>query len=801
MNTLPPDRQMLSRFAEIVFKHASPEGYVSLRAFPDGGSRGQKPLFVYPITLGDKYFLDVLVEHARRAAVSHVPAVFCPPVATFRDHKNAKTDNLREGVGLSVECDQSPLEARQSLEDILGPATVVVASGGEWTNPKTGEIEQKLHLYWRLKKPTATAEQHDMLKEARKLATELGGGDATNISIVHPIRWPGSWHRKGTPRLAKIVASSDSEIDLAETVERLRDATGAATFGVFGFKTDSKFRASDPAAVASALSVIPNDNLSWNDWNRIGMATWAATGGSEVGREAFADWSAKSPKNDKDTTEARWQHYKTSPPTKIGFGTLVWLARQHSPGWSYGGAEAKSGETSTEDEEQANTDPGALQLDDFYAYMPKHLYIFAPTGDMWPATSVNTRLPSVPMLKKDGTPVKDAKGKPRRRRPSVWLDKYRPVEQMTWAPGEPLAIDGRLIAEGGWIERPGVTTFNLYRPPVVQQGNAANVDRWLELVERLYSGDVEHIVRFCAHRIQYPAVKINHGLILSGAPGIGKDTILEPLRLGVGAWNFKEVSPQDIMGPHNDYMRCVVLRISEVRDLGEVNRYAFYEHMKSILATPPDVMRVNAKYIPQHYVVNVAGVILTTNHRFDGIYLPPDDRRHYVAGTDIKSMDFVNGFWPSFWDWYKTGGLADVVAYLSEYDLSKFDPKAPPRKTDAFWQIAGIGAAPEEAELADVLDALGARENARDAEGKPRGPTVTTLAKVLVEAKGGLYEWLSDRKNRRVIPHRFEACGYTPVRNYDAKDGLWVIGGKRQAVYGRLDVPLSERIEAAGKLK
>ena len=52
--------------------------------------------------------------------------------------------------------------------------TPVVASGGEWTNPKTGEIEQKLHLHWRLKKPTATAEQHDMLKEARKLATELG---------------------------------------------------------------------------------------------------------------------------------------------------------------------------------------------------------------------------------------------------------------------------------------------------------------------------------------------------------------------------------------------------------------------------------------------------------------------------------------------------------------------------------------------------------------------------------------------------------------------------------------------------
>ena len=34
-----------------------------------------------------------------------------------------------------------------------------------------------------------------------------------------------------------------------------------------------------------------------------------------------------------------------------------------------------------------------VTLGDFYAYMPKHLYIFAPTGEMWPATSINARLP------------------------------------------------------------------------------------------------------------------------------------------------------------------------------------------------------------------------------------------------------------------------------------------------------------------------------------------------------------------------------------------------------------------------
>ena len=136
----------------------------------------------------------------------------------------------------------------------------------------------------------------------------------------------------------------------------------------------------------------------------------------------------------------------------------------------------------------------------------------------------------------------------------------------------------------------------------MRQGNSVNADRWVELVQRLYPDDADHIITYCAHRIQHPAVKINHGIILSGSPGIGKDTMLEPLRHGVGPWNFREVSPQDIMSTYNDYMRCVVLRISEAHDLGDISRYAFYDRMKTILATPPDVIRVNGKYIPQHYV-------------------------------------------------------------------------------------------------------------------------------------------------------------------------------------------------------
>jgi hypothetical protein len=46
--------------------------------------------------------------------------------------------------------------------------------------------------------------------------------------------------------------------------------------------------------------------------------------------------------------------------------------------------------------------------------------------------------------------------------------------------------------------------------------------------------------------------------------------------------------------------------------------------------------------------------------------------------------------------------------------------------------------------------------------------------------------WLQDRRNARVIPHRFEEVGYVAVRNPDDKtDGRWRIGNKRYTLYAK----------------
>jgi hypothetical protein len=331
-------------------------------------------------------------------------------------------------------------------------------------------------------------------------------------------------------------------------------------------------------------------------------------------------------------------------------------------------------------------------LDDFCAYLPQHQYIYIPTRELWPASSVNARIPSVD---------KDQKA-------NTWLDKHRCVEQMTWAPGEEMLIHGRLISEGGWIQKPDVTCFNLYRPPTIEPGDASKAGPWLDHVHKVFGDDAEHIIKWCAQRVQHPEIKINHALLLgSEKQGVGKDAMLEPVKRAVGPWNFGEVGPQQLLGRFNGFLKRTILRVSEVRDLGDINRYQFYEHTKAITAAPPDALRVDEKHLQEHSVLNCVGLILTTNYKTSGIYLPAEDRRHYVAWSHVTPEDFPDGYWNSLWGWYDTGGDRHVAAYLAGLDLSGWDPKVPPPKTEAFWDIVDANRAPEDSQLADILDEMG----------------------------------------------------------------------------------------------
>ena len=102
------------------------------------------------------------------------------------------------------------------------------------------------------------------------------------------------------------------------------------------------------------------------------------------------------------------------------------------------------------------------------------------------------------------------------------------------------------------------------------------------------------------------------------------------------------------------------------------------------------VLRVNKKHIRQYQVPNVCFPVITTNY-VDGIYVPADDRRHFVASTHRTKEEFPENYWNDLYGWYEKEGYRDVAAFLAQLPLSGFDPKAPPPKTDAFWAMVDAG--------------------------------------------------------------------------------------------------------------
>jgi hypothetical protein len=338
--TLGPDRDAIETFVKTLFAGADTgqKAFASIRGF-DQTQKNAKAEWIEGCLI--RHGLDHLAERAYacalRAAQNEKPVVLCLLAgATFTKERKADGANIRNGLALQIDLDEAPYRGRDVLVALIGKPTLSVASGGQWIDPESGECQNKIHVYWRLATPTYEEKEHDKLTLAIKLASRLAGGDPASATIVHPMRLPGSVHRKAEPRLASIVeCNPDLAIDLGEALEILSVASmslGPLPMPPVGDAVLPVGK-NDVGDVVAALGVIANPDVSWNEWNRVGMAAWRAAAGDPQAFAAFEKWSARSTKYQPGAALVRWQHYAGSPPTKVGLQTLVHLARAAIPGW------------------------------------------------------------------------------------------------------------------------------------------------------------------------------------------------------------------------------------------------------------------------------------------------------------------------------------------------------------------------------------------------------------------------------------------------------------------------------------
>ena len=191
-----------------------------------------------------------------------------------------------------------------------------------------------------------TGPYHDPL--GREQGVEiLGLGQQVVIEGQHPDGQMYAWDRSDfQPEDLPEVASEDLLDELVTKMREMLEASGLVPKGRLSATSGSSSGSSELgsacrddaqwACLGQIMGAIPNENLHWDDWTRIGLALRGSCGDDpsrlDDARSAWLGWSAKSSKDDPAESETRWdEHLSRAEVRDIGWGTLVRYARD--AGW------------------------------------------------------------------------------------------------------------------------------------------------------------------------------------------------------------------------------------------------------------------------------------------------------------------------------------------------------------------------------------------------------------------------------------------------------------------------------------
>ena len=485
--------------------------------------------------------------------------------------------------------------------------------------------------------------------------------------------------------------------------------------------------------VAGMLKNISADNRDL--WRAVGIILGREFNRSDAAWSVYVEWSdkwdgTKAANHDQVMHEAFHEISQQAADRELTLGTIIKHALEN--GWE-------------------PTKAGAEVPRSMLIYLaPENAFLNLITQQLWKAKAVDTRVAPVSM---DGGMVPA----------SQWIQRHQAATSITCTPALPEGLTHAVDCfRGRIVPSTGGAVFNLYKRTMLKPGDAKSAEPFVHHCQLIFNkpGDADQFFDFMAHRVQHPEEKPRFALLLAGDQGVGKDTAVDFCCPAIGSWNVASINPGVFDSAFNEFASATLIRINEVANRQDLNKFAFNERTKVLIAGNPDDAEINPKYGKKYSVLMHCGVVLTTNSLL-GVYIPPDDRRYDILlCATLSEMRLADDktrrkYFEELWAWFRDGGAEHVFAFLQERDLKGFSASQGQRKTEAHKMAIQENLVNDEW-FADALEA----------EGNPdmfRGDMILERARCTGEGRPGI---------KAKLAYAAERAGYLKLRS-SMKDGRW----------------------------
>ena len=138
----------------------------------------------------------------------------------------------------------------------------------------------------------------------------------------------------------------------------------------------------------------------------------------------------------------------------------------------------------------------------------------------------------------------------------------------------------------------------------------------------------EHVIMYLAHLVQHPAVKIEHGIIVTGGFGTGKGTLHRIIKTIFGERNARKIEGVELAEPYT--ARLVDAQVLMIEEAHHGERLEVFRKMLELMTA--EIYWAHDKHIRRFRGRTPRGFFLASNDPAP-IVLPRGDRRWFVCST------------------------------------------------------------------------------------------------------------------------------------------------------------------------